>query len=177
MLKSTRVRARSRCIPVCIRDAGNTMYYRSTTALMFALNNYSGIVVSAGYICAPRYPRNCYSPRSRVNAIHAGRKIRVYARRFQRARARPREPMAHCLSHQSARFMRGFNEVIRLVAAINILVVGLTTLPPFAAAPLRLIGTFETDYAVNVHGVFRMSPSQLSRRPLLRCDRAFRRVA
>jgi len=50
------------------------------------------------------------------------------------ASARAHEPMAHCLSHQSARFMRGLNEVIRLAAAINILVAGLTTLPPSPAA-------------------------------------------
>lgn len=107
------------------------MYYRSTTALMFALNNYSGIVVSAGYICASRYSRNGYSPRSQVNAIHAGRRIRnartyVHAR-VQHARGiRKCAELAtlrqwrHCPSHQFARFMRGFNEVIGLAGAINI---------------------------------------------------------
>lgn len=33
---------------VCVyTGAGNAMYYRSTTAFVFALNNYSGIVLSA----------------------------------------------------------------------------------------------------------------------------------
>lgn len=53
--------------------AGNAVYYRSTAAFVFALNNYSGIVVSAGYVCVPRYPRNGYSPHSQVNAMHVAR--------------------------------------------------------------------------------------------------------
>lgn len=96
----------------------------------------------------------------KLNAIRAGTRVRaricIDMRACSRARGTHAEyvsacvcrvrgadsaPMAHCLSHQFPRFMRGFNEVIGLAGAINILIAPLTIalLPARRRSPSRLI--------------------------------------
>lgn len=112
----------------CIHGASNAMYYRSTTMLVFALNNYSGI-----RMCFALPEKRIFATLSRVNVIRTCESTTTPARDTRRCAYGIHKrrcvctctsslSMAHCLSHQFAGFMRGLNEVIGFASAINVLI-------------------------------------------------------